>query len=267
MSSRDRRSWTEHPDLVAFYSQHRNSPEDLYPSERRFLPWLASLAASVTDVGCAAGGFSNVWRHYHAEISYFGVDVSASLIEVAKRFHPDLKFYQGDCAAGLPLPDRHSTVVSALGWLHWEPRYQDAIRELWRLTDRYLFFDVRLVGELDRVANGKQQVAFLGTWDGVTTTPYVTVAWPLLAELILELQPIKILGHGYWGKPADTVMNINQQVCFAAFVLEKASAGKLPSSISVCLDLPFEWPETLNERVELYPATQLEHLAPACNNE
>jgi SAM-dependent methyltransferase len=262
MSLSESLSWAEHPDLVAFYAQHRNRPEDLYPSERRFLPWLARQADSVLDIGCAAGGFSNVWRHFHPDISYVGVDVSASLVEVAQKVHPDLQFYQGNCAEGLPLPDRYATVVSALGWLHWEPRYLEAMIELWRLTDRYLFFDIRLVVEPDQIVTGKQQVAFHGEWDGETTTPYVTVAWRSLAELLVKLEPAMIAGQGYWGKPADTVMGIDNPVCFAAFVLEKHQEQGRASLETVCVDLPFAWPASLTPEVALLRPDELESLIP-----
>ena len=263
MSSHVSSRWAEHPDLVAFYTQHRNRSEDLYPSERRFLPWLAKQATSVLDVGCAAGGFRNIWRHYQPDITYIGVDVSAPLIAAARRLHPDAEFHQGNCTAGLSLPDRCATVVSALGWLHWEPQYPEAIRELWRLGDRYLFFDVRLVGEPDQAVSGKQQLALMGPWDGETTTPYIVVTWPLFAALLLDLQPVTLLGYGYWGKPAETVMGVHQQVCFATFVLEKTPVGdeelRLPA---VCVDMPLAWPAALAEQINLLPAAQLDALLP-----
>ena len=262
MSLAESMSWADHPDLVAFYAQHRNRPEDLYPSERRFLPWLAHQGGTILDIGCAAGGFSNVWRHFQPDIHYVGVDVSAPLVDVARQFHPDLQFHQGNCADGLSFPDRYAKVVAALGWLHWEPRYAEAIQELWRLTDRFLFFDVRLVAEPEQIVNGKQQVAFHGAWDGKTTTPYVTVAWSAFAELLRGLQPAFIAGQGYWGKPADTVMGIDNPVCFAAFVLAKPAGGESVSTPTVCVDLPFEWPAALIESVNLLPASELEQLVP-----
>lgn len=254
--------WSEHPDLVAFYAQHRNRPEDLYPSERRFLPWLAKQSASVLDTGCAAGGFSNVWRHFQPAINYVGVDVSAALVEVARQVHPDLEFHQGNCADGLPFPDQYATTVSALGWLHWEPRYRQALWELWRLTDRFLFFDVRLVAEPEQTVNGKQQVAFQGEWDGETTTPYVTVDWQSFADLLWELRPALIAGQGYWGKPADTVIGIDNPVCFSAFVLEKSSTEHPVSGTTVCLDSPLQWPVGKEAAVSSLPAHELEHLVP-----
>lgn len=254
--------WAEHPELVAFYKQHRKCPDDLYPSERRFLPWLAQQADSVLDVGCAAGGFRYIWRHYHSNIPYTGVDISAALVAVARKLYPDTEFHQGDCATGLPLGDRYATVVQALGWMHWEHQYWAAIQELWRLTDRYLFFDLRLVAEPRQVVNGRQQVAFVGPWDGETTTPYLVVDWSTIAVFLLGLRPVTLLGYGYWGNPAETVMGVDQQICFATFVLEKAPIEDNPRLPRVCIELPLEWPAALAKPVNLLPAGQLDTLVP-----
>ncbi len=255
-------SWSEHPDLAAFYTQHRNQPEDLYPSERRFLPWLASQATSVLDTGCAAGGFSNIWRYYRPDIVYTGVDVSASLIEAARELYPTLNFLHRNITWESGLQDRYATVVQALGWLNWEPEYAKAINELWQLTDRYLFLDVRLVAQAEHAKVGKQKLALTGEWDGEATTPYVTVFWAGFAGLLVDLQPIAILGYGYWGKPSETVMDVDQEVCFSTFVLEKAPVGEKPKLSTVCLDLPLAWPAVLADGVTLLPAAGLDALVP-----
>ncbi len=112
--------WAEHPDLVEYYSAHRDKAEDLYPSEARFLPWLAARTGDVLDVGCGAGGFADVWRHFNPGIRYAGIDTSGPLVASARERHPDLRFEQADCLDGLPLADGEAGVVAALGWLHWE---------------------------------------------------------------------------------------------------------------------------------------------------
>ena len=253
--------WAEHPELAGFYSRHRSRSEDLYPSERRFLPWLARQAATGLDVGCAAGGFLNMWRQYNPAVSYTGVDLSASLIDAARRRHPDATFLHGDCPAGLLLPDRAATVVQALGWLHWEPRYGAALRELWRLTDRYLFFDVRLTDGSDQVLTGRQRMVLLNAWDGRTTTPYLIVPWPQMASLLIACHPDTLLGYGYWGPPADTVTGVPGRVCFATFVMEKTpAAAARRRRPQVCLDLPFAWPEALSGLVNAIHGTQLDTL-------
>jgi len=248
MKPREQPAWAEHPDLVAFYSDHRQRVEDLYPSERKFLPWLARRATSILDVGCAAGGFVNVWRSYRPGIRYTGVDLSRSLIGAARQRYPDVPFEQGDCAAGLPFPDAYADVVQALGWLHWEPRYAEALAELWRLARRYLFFDVRLVAETLVASTTVQRMALAGPWDGRTTTPYVILPWPTLAQRLMALAPVRLWGYGYWGKPAETVQGIEEPVCFAVFVVEKRSPAAVPEIPEVALELPFAWLETWGGR-------------------
>lgn len=260
--SSDSPPWADHPELVEFYTKHRCRSEDLYPSERRFLPWLAMRAGRVLDVGCGAGGFRNIWCHYQPNIVYIGVDVSFSLIAAARRLYPGSEFHCGDCAKGLPFPDRYADVVEALGWLHWEHQYPEAIKELWRLTKHYLFFDVRLVAEPHQAVIGKQRLAFAGPWDGETTTPYICVPWSFLTALLVELQPATLLGYGYWGKPADSVIGVDQQICFTTFVLEKAQDVGEARTPKVCLDLPLAWPPGLLGQVELLPVEELNKLVP-----
>jgi SAM-dependent methyltransferase len=224
----------EQPELTEFFLTQRSSPEDLYPSERRFLPELAAGAESVLDVGCAAGGFVDIWRAFNPDLRYTGVDVSEALVAAARRRHPDAMFLVGNCAAGLSLPDRAADVVAALGWLHWEPRYADALCELWRLTGRSLFFDVRLHDADDDIA-GVQEIP-----GGETS--YLCVSWPRFAGLLAGLAPSSIRGFGYFGPPAASVRGVPDEVCFAAFVLERGDGAT-----RVSLDLPLEWPIPNNE--------------------
>lgn len=252
--------WANHPDLVAYYETHRNQLTDLYPSERRFLPWLASTAGSVLDVGCGAGGFAEAWRACRPSISYTGVDVSGPLIAAARRAHPEDEFLRADCAEGVPLADGYADVVSAMGWLHWETRYADALAELWRLTGRYAFFDLRLVDGPGPDTSAVQRLALTADWDGRTTVPYICASWPRVAELLLGLGPARILAHGYWGRPADTVMGVDSEICFATFVLERDERERCPD---VALDLPLQWPQMLSDGVRLAGADRLDEIVGA----
>jgi SAM-dependent methyltransferase len=218
----------EHAQLVDFFTENRCKPEDLYESERRFLPELARGAESVLDVGCAAAGFADIWRAFNPGVRYTGADVSVALVEAARRLHPDSEFLVADAAAGIPLPDRSADVVQALGWLHWERRYALALRELWRLTAHALFFDVRLHEGAEDVV-GAQAIA------GGGTTPYICASWPRFADLALSLQPARVRAYGYYGPPAESVSGMPEQVCFATFVLER---GDGPRTLDLELPLP-----------------------------
>ncbi len=83
--------------------------------------------------------------------------------------------------------------------------------------------------------------------------PYVVASWPRVARALLALEPARILAHGYWGSPADTVMGVNDEVCFATFVLER---GAGPARVG--LDMPLDWPAELTGDVELLGASAVE---------
>ncbi|MFB3785609.1 MAG: class I SAM-dependent methyltransferase [bacterium] len=254
-------TWSDHPDLVSFYTRNRNQPEDLYKSEKRFLPELAKRSDSVLDVGCAAGGFARIWRHYNPAVAYTGVDVSRALIERARQEQLDrVRFVQGDMSEGLSLPGRYAHTVQALGCLHWEPKYEASLRELWRLTDRFLFFDIRLASGLEGEIRGRQKLELSGPWDGSTTTPYIVVDWAGFVKLIRGLNPRMILCYGYMGHPARSVMHVERSVCFAAFVLEKRRQVEDGVPTSVCLDLPFAWPAGMPKEVIVLPPPCLDGL-------
>jgi SAM-dependent methyltransferase len=228
--------WVDHPELVEFYSTHRRRPEDLYPSERRYLPGLAAEAGSVLDVGCGAGGFAAIWRSFNPALAYTGVDASSALVEAARRLHPDATFLRADGTAPLPFADRAFDVVAALGWLHLDPRYPQALEELWRLARRALFFDVRLLDREEDLV-GRQRLALTGEWDGETTIPYVCASWPGLAHRLVELGPGRIRMHGYLGEPAATVSGVPEEVCLTTVVLERGDGP-----VELELELPLEWP-------------------------
>jgi SAM-dependent methyltransferase len=211
----------DNPGLVDFFVSHRNSPEDLYASERHFLPALATGAESVLDVGCAAGGFVGIWRAYNPTLHYTGIDVSRPLIAAAREAHPDVEFLVSDVATGVSL----AHAVAALGWLHWEPRWRDALAELWRLTAKQLFFDVRL-HDGDAELLGAQAIHG-------GEVPYLCLPWRPLRDALLALEPGAIAAYGYMGAPSGTVTGMPETICFAAFVVTR---GTPPPTLSI--DLP-----------------------------
>ena len=232
-----------HPGLVEFFTSGRCRPQDLYPSERRFLPWLAGRARTVLDVGCAAGGFAGIWESLAPGVSYTGTDVSPELIEVARETHPDRRFEVADAVGGLPFDDRSFDVVQALGWMHWEPRYREAMAELWRLTAGSIFFDVRLRPPGAGSVLGRQRLAYgSDEWDGSTDTPYLVVDLVELVDDLLVLCPARILAYGYLGQPDDLVVGIDGEVCFTTVVLERGDEDG-DGSVVIAAELPWPVPE------------------------
>jgi len=227
-----------HPELVEFFSHGRCRPEDLYPSERRFLPWLAARTGSVLDAGCAAGGFADIWRHFEPTVRYVGTDVSPPLVEAARRLRPEHRFDVADTVDGLPFSDRSFDTVQALGWLHWETRYEQALVELWRVAADRLFFDVRLRPSGSGTMVGEQRLAYAGEWDGETRTPYVALDMDEFLGLVAGLRVGRVLGYGYEGPLDGSVVGVPDPVCFATFVLERS--GPADGEVPLVLEVPWE---------------------------
>lgn len=229
--------WSELPELEEYFSNQRIRPEDLYPSEEFFLPWLARNCDTVLDAGCAAGGFYNIWRHYNNNIAYSGIDLSHRLINAAKRLYPGAEFQIGNPVAGLPVPDNNYCCVAGIGWFHWEPRWREALDELWRVTNKYLFFDIRLSA---RPGAFKQSMQFAGAEN--SAVDYIVLSESNIVQSLKKLKHIKtVLGFGYKGNSDSSVIGLNDEIYFATFVIEKGHDHDV--NVAVDMDLQMKWPE------------------------
>lgn len=75
---------------IEFYKDHRSATEELYESEKVFLPVILKRVSSVLDVGCAAGGFSKIMKEIQPNIDYTGIDVAPRMIEAARTLYQEL---------------------------------------------------------------------------------------------------------------------------------------------------------------------------------
>ena len=229
--------WSELPELEDYYSNRRSRPEDLYSSEAFFLPWLARNCDTVLDAGCAAGGFSNIWKHYNNSIKYSGMDLSSRLISAAKRRFPEIDFQVGNPADGLSSLEKKYCSVAALGWFHWEPRWKQALSELWSVTGRYLFFDVRISV---RPGAFKQSMEFAGAEN--SAVDYIVLSEGDIVKSIQKLRDVKqVLGFGYKGNSDSSVIGLSDEIYFATFVIEKGSSDD--TTVAVDMELPVLWPD------------------------
>ena len=188
------------PDLVAYYATIATARTSCIrpsggscpgsPRTRRRCSTSAAVRVGLPRSGAPDGPRSR----------YTGVDISAPLVQ--RRAKPTLSTSSSRPTAptGVPLDDRYADVVSALGWLHWEQRYARALAELWRLSGRYAFFDLRLVdghgadvtgtaaprpdSRLGRAHHRSVHLCVLATSGAVAA----------------EARPGRILAHGYWGR-------------------------------------------------------------------
>ncbi len=117
------------------YAEHFRDPLAGMPLERALLAAFAEEVGPggrVADLGCGPG---EVTAHLAAlGLDALGLDLSASMLAVARRDHPGLRFEQGSML-DLPFPD--GSLAGALSWyssIHTpDERLPDLFAELYRV--------------------------------------------------------------------------------------------------------------------------------------
>lgn len=219
----EQRVWAS-PSSLDFFSRERRSPDDLYPSERIFLPDAVRRAGSVLDVGCACGGFAAIMRAFNGDINYVGVDIVPEMLARASRDDHDSVFA---AAAGHALPFKNRTfdLVHCSGATHLNSRYRELIADMWRTTRKELLFDMRLTDGAS--TEGIFRVDFNRTGKG-QTLPYIVVNIDEVCRLIdgLEDAPASVQMAGYRHPPSKTADFSSDDNLIMAFLLLQREAYK-----------------------------------------
>lgn len=212
-------------ESLDFYRTHRKEPADLYDSERFFLPEVLPLAASVLDVGCAAGGFSRVMRAFNPKLRYVGVDIIPAMVAAAQQDYPDAEFHLSD-GVQFPFSPGSFDLVHCSGVLHLNSRYRDMVRAMWEQTRRWLLFDVRLTR--GPAVIGSLEVDYGGGAAG-DPLPYHVLNVEKWLEFLRALAPppAVVRGRGYGHAVSGAARVPIDRVIMTFFLLEKG-AGRRP---------------------------------------
>lgn len=227
-------------DTLAYYRTHRQTPDDLYPSERFFLPDAARESATCLDIGCAAGGFSRIMKSFNPALAYTGIDITPEFIAHAKTAFPESRFDVGD-GIHFPTPPESYDLVFSSGILHLNTRYLDIVRAAYAQTRRLLVCDFRLTYGPDVI--GRFHVKFGKSTGAAETTPrilpYLVLNLDgLVADLrALEPAPGSIDIRGYYHSPTPSADLPLSKVLMAFVRIEKGQSG---GSTRVTTDLPPE---------------------------
>lgn len=217
-------SWS-HENAVRYYTSHRNSVADTYESEKFFLLRILKAGYSILDVGCATGGFVNVFKEYEPTISYTGVDISAEMIHQASILHPGIRFEVAD-GNNLPFDNNSFDIVFSSGALHMAPNWREILAEGWRVAKNYFVFDVRLKEvppSIENISMSYEKIAFSGEWDGATIVPYIIIDVKTFTKALDSLipQPFVRQIHGYFHPVSEMTVSPEKQVCMTMCCLNK----------------------------------------------
>lgn len=131
-------------DYVEFYSQNRDKISDLYSSEKRIFNNVNFKGKSILDIGCACGGFYNIFKEIAPDISYFGIDISEKLIKSSKKRYPEIADKFITCSATNLCFSNHSFDIVFCGSVQAHCRqYKHLLSECWRVSKQILIFDFR----------------------------------------------------------------------------------------------------------------------------
>tara|TARA_Y100000589_G_scaffold297537_1_gene305389 strand:- start:110 stop:853 length:744 start_codon:yes stop_codon:yes gene_type:complete len=227
-----------------YYEGYRNSFDDLFPSEKRFISDFVESKKTILDVGCAIGGMYEIVSSICPEVDYTGIDVADELVQIAKQRFPDVRFEVSD-GVDLPFSEREFDRVLTLGTTVHDPLYEDLLSSCYRVCSEYLLFDIRLTPSLPTL----NQVERAYVLDGSKKKyPYVVVSWDDFNYWVENLadKPEKISIYGYWGRANDDTILPSEykKVCMACVLLKKASQKnncQSSNKLEIQLDMPKEF--------------------------
>ncbi|PKB79209.1 MAG: hypothetical protein BZY88_14505 [SAR202 cluster bacterium Io17-Chloro-G9] len=228
---------------IDYYSQNRQEVSDLYPSERVFLPRVLFPGAKVLDVGCASGGFYNIMRSLEPLIEYTGIDIAEPAVALAREKYPDATFLVNE-GIEFPFEDNTFDIVHCTSVLVIEPRYQEMLKEMYRVSNRFVVADLRLlkgIGTKQDFKKSYYKIQF-GS-DGVeATVPYVVNDADAVANFILQLEPkpVALRGTGYFHEVAKEAVTPYDEVCMTILLVQKG-APKVGATVIDLDDLPIEF--------------------------
>ena len=225
---------------IDYYSENRHEISDLYPSETIFLPRVLFPGAKVLDVGCASGGFFNIMRSYEPHIEYTGVDLSERAVELAKERYPEATFIVTE---GFELVFANNTfdVVHCTSVFNNEPNYQAMLQEMYRVSNRFVLVDIRLLKGIGRQAESVYNIQFNS--EGVEAkVPYVVNDADEVANFVLQLdpKPKALRGTGYFHQVAKEAETPHDEVCMSLFLIQKGDQRVEQTTIDLG-DLPIEF--------------------------
>ena len=225
-------------NVFEYYKTHRKTYEDLYDSEKYFLDQLNLDNYNILDIGCALGGFYEIFSSLGKNISYTGVDVSPKLIQFAKHLHPNVNFFLIDPSLNTQVfPENNFDLVFSSGVFHLNKEWQSLLLNAYRLTRNYLLIDFRILPDQSLV--GKIRLNLGMNAENPPEIDYFILNINELLDIFLHLNPLpqSIRSYGYYRPVSEDAELEIQTVCMSFFLIEKPQKQE-PKNIDFSFNLP-----------------------------
>ena len=135
-------SWSQNK-IIKFISENRKDHKDLYLGEKILLDQFFKKGFSVLDVGCAQGGFINILSQLEKKFTYIGIDYNEKMLSIAKKKNPKNKFINIKKNNFSKFINKKFDLVIIFGILHLNKEWKKIIKEGFKLSKKYLIFDLR----------------------------------------------------------------------------------------------------------------------------
>jgi SAM-dependent methyltransferase len=218
--------WNQN-DTVDFYIHHRQQYDELYESEKFFLNKdFVNSVHSVLDIGCAAGGMSKILRHFNADLTYIGLDVSDKLIQYAKQTIND-PLTRFECYDGIDMPFKNVPfdLVFSSGVLHLVDHYRDVFAQMVERSQQYVLTDFRVTTQ--PTYTGKMKIDFSNQNDSSGIINYHVINFHELLSFFKSFKRIKKIEiFGYKGNASNMSEGIDDvYMVFFKFFISDCNNG------------------------------------------
>lgn len=160
------------------------------------------------DVGCSSGYYYDFFKWAKLNVKYAGCDVSPNFIALAKKNHRWIDFRTAPLI-NIPHDDDAFDVVLASGVIHYELGFKKGLRELVRVSKRYVLLHRLPIFEINTKTSYYKKVGY-----GVYMLETI-FALKFLTRIFLELG---LTIHYYWsGERVD----IKSSARWTTILLEK----------------------------------------------
>ena len=220
-------AYGEDKSSLNYWKNNRNKFNDLYPSEKHFLYPALKLSKLVLDVGCAAGGSFNFCKEVNSSINYTGIDISKSLIDIAKKLYPKGTFIKYNGHQIIFKKDMFDLVFS-IGVLHHLRHWRSMIKQSVQCSSNLIIFDVRLTpnNTIDNSQKYYQKIIFNNKLNSDVAIPYLVINIDSFVKFIEECfgsGNFRVESYGYYSKPTPLVNIPYKKVFMCCIKIEKNS--------------------------------------------